>query len=133
MKYKLLIISAVYYIIAGLTDILGTYSAVRNSGFAWIPINIDERHFGYFWLVCGLAVLILNVIPAIRQNREPTSFVLLILPSALYALIFIISLFFDNNTNATRLVEWYTYLTVILIYLAGWPDPVELGDLHNDV
>ena len=117
----------------GLTDILGTFSEVRNKGFSWIPFNLDERHLGYIWLISGIAVFLINSLSKYSFEREPTSFILLVLPAALYSVIFAISLFFDRNTGAIRLVEIYTYIVIIMIYIGGWPDPPELKDIANDV
>ena len=133
MKKRFLIISSIFYMSTGLTDILGTFSEVRNKGFSWIPFNLDERHLGYVWLICGIAVFLINSLSKHSFEREPTSFILLTLPAALYSVIFAISLFFDRNTGAIRLVEIYTYIVIIMIYIGGWPDPPELKDIANDV
>ena len=120
-----LLLAGLSYIAIGISNVMMKPSASLDLAFAWLPHQFNSKSLGWIWILSGLFILIASLVSAKYSKLEATGYVMSLLPPFIWALIFGISHLFGNPYGIRSGVV-YLSISILMYYVAGWPDSVTL-------
>ena len=121
-----LFMAGLSYILIGIAHIVTTPSVSSDLAFSWIPyFSITANTLGWMWVVAGIVMLIGSAFSAVHSRLESVGYVTSLVPPFVWAFIFCGSYLFGNPYGLRSGVA-YVLASILMYYIAGWPNGVRV-------
>ena len=124
-----LFLASLSYVSIGLANVITRPSPAVDLAFAWI--RISGPVLGWLWIIVGLFMAVTSLISAGHSKLEAFGYVSSLIPPFIWAFIFCGSSLFGNPYGLRGGVV-YLFLSIVMFYIAGWPNNITLRKESTD-
>lgn len=124
-----LFLASLSYVAIGLANVITKPSHAVDLAFAWI--RISGPVLGWLWIIVGLFMAVTSLISAGHSKLEAFGYVSSLVPPFIWAFIFCGSYLFGNPYGLRGGVV-YLFLSIVMFYIAGWPNNIILRKESTD-
>ena len=124
-----LFLASLSYVAIGLANVITKPSHAVDLAFAWI--RISGPVLGWLWIIVGLFMAVTSLISAGHSKLEAFGYVSSLVPPFIWAFIFCGSYLF-GNPYGLRGGAVYLFLSIVMFYIAGWPNNIILRKESTD-
>ena len=128
---RFLFLASLSYIAIGIANVVTRASLSSDLAFAWIPAHLNPKNLGWIWIVTGVIMLITGLIPPGHSKLEAAGYVVSLMPPFAWAFIFSVSQLFGNPYGIRSGVVYF-FISILMYYIAGWPNNMTLRKESTD-
>ena len=126
-----LLIAGLGYVVIGIINVTTKTSMSADLAFAWLPDHLSSKTLGWGWIAVGVFMLITSLISAGHSKLESAGYVVSLIPPFTWAFVFAASQLF-GNPYGVRDGAVYFLISILMYYVAGWPNSVTIRKGPSD-
>ena len=120
-----LLIAGLGYVVIGIINVTTKTSMSADLAFGRLPAHLNSKTLGWGWIALGVFMLITSLISAGHSKLESTGYVVSLIPPFAWAFVFGASQLF-GNPYGMRSGAVYFLISILMYYVAGWPNNITL-------